>query len=113
MNRSPLTEAGVRATSESVALGLPSERMALLAEAFNQMAKDIQQYMEHIAALTAREEKEKAEMAVARQIQLGMMPDSRNFLPEEVSFRLHAMTEPARQVGGDFFDFFQITIFCQ
>ena len=79
-----------------------------MAEAFNQMAKDIQQYMEHIAALTAREEKEKAEMAVARQIQLGMMPDSRNFLPEAVSFRLHAMTEPARQVGGDFFDFFQI-----
>lgn len=50
MNRSPLTEAGVRATSESVALGLPSERMALLAEAFNQMVLPALQQLDAVDA---------------------------------------------------------------
>lgn len=37
MQRIPLSQAGVQAASDTVALGLPSERMALLAESFNQM----------------------------------------------------------------------------
>lgn len=37
MQRIPLSQAGVRSASDTAALGLPSERLALLAEAFNQM----------------------------------------------------------------------------
>ena len=50
MERSPLTEAGVRAASDSVALGLPTERMALLAEAFNQMVLPALQQLHAIDA---------------------------------------------------------------
>ena len=79
-----------------------------MAEAFNQMAKDTGQYVADIAAMTALAEKEKAEMEAARQIQLGMLPDSRRFLEGETAFSLHAFTCPARNVGGDFFDFFRV-----
>lgn len=48
MPRSLLTDAGVRSVSDSVALGLPSERMASLAEAFNLMVLPILQQLDAV-----------------------------------------------------------------
>lgn len=48
MQRSSLSDAGVRSISESVALPLPSERMAVLAEAFNQMVLPALQQLETV-----------------------------------------------------------------
>ena len=48
------------------------------------------------------------ELNAAREIQLGMLPglDRAERLPEAI--RLHALIEPAREVGGDLYDFYML-----
>ncbi len=48
------------------------------------------------------------ELNAARKIQLGTLPDSSNAFPGELRFQIEAMLEPAKQVGGDLYDFFLI-----
>lgn len=48
------------------------------------------------------------EMAVARRIQLGSLPDATRVFAGERRFALTALLEPARDVGGDLYDFFMI-----
>ena len=48
------------------------------------------------------------EMEVARRIQLGSLPHAKRAFPGERRFEIDALIEPAREVGGDLFDFFMI-----
>ncbi len=48
------------------------------------------------------------EMEAARRIQLGSLPDAATAFPGELRFAVSALIEPAREVGGDLFDFFMI-----
>lgn len=48
------------------------------------------------------------EMEAARRIQLGALPDAATAFPGERRFSVSALIEPAREVGGDLFDFFMI-----
>jgi serine phosphatase RsbU (regulator of sigma subunit) len=48
------------------------------------------------------------EMEAARRIQLGSLPDAGTAFPGEVRFAVSALIEPAREVGGDLFDFFMV-----
>ncbi len=48
------------------------------------------------------------ELNAARKIQLGTLPNAGNSFPGETRFLIEAMLEPARQVGGDLYDFFII-----
>lgn len=62
------------------------------------------------ALLQEREAKAhvEGEMEAARQVQLGMLPLASS-LPRDDRFELAAFMEPARQVGGDLYDFFLLT----
>ena len=67
----------------------------------------IQAYQELKAAqeqLVIKERLEK-ELAIARQIQESILPDN---LPQLEGFDIAAMTVPAREVGGDYYDFIPI-----
>jgi serine phosphatase RsbU (regulator of sigma subunit)/CHASE2 domain-containing sensor protein len=46
------------------------------------------------------------ELEAARRIQLGLLPRPESAFPGEGRFRISAVMEPARVVGGDLFDFF-------
>jgi serine phosphatase RsbU (regulator of sigma subunit) len=46
------------------------------------------------------------EMDAARRIQAGMLPDADQAFPGETRFQLKAYMQPAKVVGGDFYDFF-------
>ncbi|MFI5326806.1 MAG: CHASE2 domain-containing protein [Candidatus Rokuibacteriota bacterium] len=46
------------------------------------------------------------ELEAARRIQMGTLPRVAAAFPGESRFDLHAMLEPAREVGGDLYDFF-------
>ncbi|MEQ9122488.1 MAG: SpoIIE family protein phosphatase, partial [Alphaproteobacteria bacterium] len=46
------------------------------------------------------------EMAAAKRMQMGILPDASTAFPGETRFSIAATTEPARTVGGDLFDFF-------
>lgn len=48
------------------------------------------------------------EMEVARRIQLGSLPNAKRAFPGEKRFAIDALIEPAREVGGDLYDFFMI-----
>ena len=48
------------------------------------------------------------ELAVARDIQLRIIPSGELAFPDRDDLRLHAVMEPARAVGGDLYDFFLV-----
>lgn len=48
------------------------------------------------------------EMAAARRIQLGSLPNASELFARETRFEIAAMLEPAREIGGDLYDFFMI-----
>lgn len=77
-----------------------------LASCFNAMTDELKRQMTSLAAVTAEKERISTELNVATGIQAGMLPKK---FPEEVSrgrFELDAATYPAREVGGDFYDFY-------
>ena len=48
------------------------------------------------------------ELEAARRIQMGILPDPARVFPDERRFSLYAFVEPAREVGGDLYDFFRL-----
>lgn len=48
------------------------------------------------------------ELDAARRIQMGILPQARNAFPGETRFSVSAELEPAREVGGDLYDFFML-----
>jgi phosphoserine phosphatase RsbU/P len=56
----------------------------------------------------AEKEKIDSELAVAREIQLQLVPTNSQALPRRKEFDIYASLEPAREVGGDFYDYFFI-----
>ena len=70
------------------------------------LAGEIDQYLEHIRKITEEKGKIQSELALASRIQLAMMPQEFPPFPERSEFDLHAFINPAKEVGGDFYDFF-------
>ena len=79
-----------------------------LAENFNKMAVSLKEYIKNLAAVTAEKERISAELNVATQIQADMLPRIFPPFPERKEFDIYASMTPAKEVGGDFYDFFLI-----
>lgn len=77
-----------------------------LAKAIHQLEVDINQYIDDLTRVTAERERISAELDIATQIQLGMLPSRFPAFPDQTDFDLYASMVPAREVGGDFYDFF-------
>lgn len=103
-NLSTLTDAVGRIARGDFAARVPvagSGEVAALAVAFNKMAGDIQKQQE----LLVGQERLKRELELGRQIQSEMLPhESLRFGLTEVK----GMSIPAREVGGDFFNYFAL-----
>jgi sigma-B regulation protein RsbU (phosphoserine phosphatase) len=79
-----------------------------LAEAFNKMAENLKVYIRHLQETTSAKERIESELRVATEIQTSMLPRLFPPFPDRKEFNLYATMQPARQVGGDFYDFFFI-----
>lgn len=79
-----------------------------LAEAFNDMTLKLKEYIENITKITAEKEKIHSELSVAKKIQASMLPSIFPAFPKEDEFDIYANMDPAKEVGGDFYDFFFI-----
>ena len=79
-----------------------------LAESFKKMQVDLNDYIERLSVVTAEREKIGAELNVAKSIQMDMMPQIFPAFPDRNEFDIYATVDPAREVGGDFYDFFMI-----
>lgn len=79
-----------------------------LAGAFNQMTDDLKEYISNLKKTTAEKERIESELQVANKIQSSMLPRTFPPYPEIKNLDLYATMEAAREVGGDFYDFFPL-----
>jgi sigma-B regulation protein RsbU (phosphoserine phosphatase) len=79
-----------------------------LANAFGLMTGRIKSYISYTKKVTAEKERISAELSLATKIQASILPNKFPPFPDRNEFDIFAMMEPAREVGGDFYDFFFI-----
>ncbi|MDO5408543.1 MAG: PP2C family protein-serine/threonine phosphatase [Eubacteriales bacterium] len=77
-----------------------------LAGSIRQMERDVSQYIDNLAAVTSEKERIGAELNIATQIQASMLPRIFPPFPERKDINIYATMDPAKEVGGDFYDFF-------
>lgn len=77
-----------------------------LATAFNKMTADLKEYIRNLQETTSIKERIESELRVATEIQESMLPRLFPPFPNRKEFDLYATMVPAREVGGDFYDFF-------
>lgn len=79
-----------------------------LYRSIKKMETDIYDYIDNLKAASAEKERIGAELNIASQIQLSMLPNEFPAFPNRNEFDLFASMTPAREVGGDFYDYFFI-----
>lgn len=79
-----------------------------LAQSIQHMEQDINRYISNLAVITAEKERIGAELSVATQIQADMLPSIFPAFPTHPEFDIYATMTPAKEVGGDFYDFFLV-----
>lgn len=86
----------------------PAGDIGMLAANVKSLADGVTAYMINLRDTTAEKERIGAELSVATQIQADMLPRIFPPFPERQEFDLYATMTPAKEVGGDFYDFFLI-----
>lgn len=84
------------------------DEVGMLARAVAKMEKDIVEYTRNLTAITAEKERVNTELSVATRIQANMLPSIFPAFPERPEFDIFATMNPAKEVGGDFYDFFMV-----
>ena len=79
-----------------------------LADSFRYMVGELNEYIHDLRCITAEKERIGAELDVARHIQASMLPCIFPAFPERHEFDIYASMTPAKEVGGDFYDFFLV-----
>ncbi|MBM4328078.1 MAG: HAMP domain-containing protein [Deltaproteobacteria bacterium] len=81
------------------------DEVGLLAEAFTGMTRDLKKYIHDLTETTAAKERIESELAVAARIQRSMLPSELPAFGDGRNLDLFAVMYPAKEVGGDFYDF--------
>ena len=84
------------------------DEMHELAASIDSMETDMVNYIQNLTAVTSEREKMSAELSIAAMIQSDALPDDFPAFPDRQEFDLYALMDPAREVGGDFYNFFLI-----
>ena len=92
-------------------LNLPetgTQEIILLKKAFNSLCQELAEYIENLKAETTARQAIETEIAITRQIQEALIPHTFPPYPDRKEFELFANLIPAKEVSGDFYDFFFI-----
>ena len=84
------------------------DEIQILAETFADLSSRIRSYIAHITEITAEKQRIGTELALAQKIQTDMLPNIFPPFPERDDMDIYAYMKPAKEVGGDFYDFFLI-----
>lgn len=84
------------------------DEMQALAEALVTMADDLKRFMKNLIAQTKEKERIGTELALAAKIQADILPCIFPAFPDRDEFDIYATMNPAKEVGGDFYDFFMV-----
>nr|WP_051527083.1 PP2C family protein-serine/threonine phosphatase [[Eubacterium] cellulosolvens] len=82
--------------------------IGLLADNVRNLANGVASYMVNLQTVTAERERLGSELALATQIQDSVLPNTFPAFPERTEIDIYAAMHPAREVGGDFYDFFLV-----
>ena len=77
-----------------------------LGDSVAKMEKDTLQYIDNLMKVTSERERIDTELSLATRIQANMLPNMFPAFPDRTEFDIHASMTPAKEVGGDFYDFF-------
>ena len=84
------------------------DEIGMLAWSIDRMEDQVVDYVENLTKVTAEKERIGTELALAKRIQAGMLPNLFPAFPDREEFDIYATMNPAKEVGGDFYDFFLI-----
>ena len=84
------------------------DEIEVLAQSFADLSHKTVMYVDKVKTVTAEKERISTELHMANQIQESMLPSIFPAFPERKEFDIYATMDPAREVGGDFYDFFLI-----
>ena len=84
------------------------DEIGMLAGSIDTMEEEIQAYIENLTKATAEKERIRAELSLATKIQASMLPNIYPAFPDRPEFDIYATMTPAKEVGGDFYDYFLV-----
>ena len=84
------------------------DEIEVLAESFSALSAKTLQYVDQVKRVTAEKERIGAELTMANAIQRSQLPRLFPPFPNRHEFNLFATMKPAKEVGGDFYDFFMV-----
>ena len=85
-----------------------TDEIGILAAAIDSMEERTAAYVTELTAATAEKERGKTELSLAARIQSAVLPQQFPAFPDRNEFDVYAVMDPAKEVGGDFYDFFLI-----
>lgn len=83
-----------------------NDEVGRLANDFRRMRDALKQYVIDLTETTAAKERIQSELRFATEIQASLLPRTFPPFPERPEFEIFASMDPAKEVGGDFYDFF-------
>jgi sigma-B regulation protein RsbU (phosphoserine phosphatase) len=83
-----------------------SDEIKELAENFNRLGDQLTEYIDKLQDETAKRQSVESELAIASEIQQSILPRVFPPFPGRDEFDLYSIMHPAKEVGGDFYDFF-------
>lgn len=81
------------------------DEVALLSKAFRNMQHSLVDYIDELKSTTAKKERIEGELHIAHDIQMGMIPKIFPPYPDRDDIDIYASLVPAKEVGGDLYDF--------
>ena len=85
-----------------------NDDISRLIESFILLNKNTNNYLTELKETTAEKEKIETEFAVANNIQMGMLKTDFKEFSKNKTFEIYGFMNPAREVGGDFYDYYQL-----
>ena len=82
------------------------DEMWQLRQSFVHMQKSLRHHIAELTRTTANNERIKSELSIANNIQHSMMPKTHQPLPDRSDIDIHASLLPAKEVGGDLYDYY-------
>jgi len=100
--------AGLLFDAAGVAVGYAAVCVSLLSSMLAAAVRDRKHSERALQAARESAARTAGELGAARRIQMATLPQAGNAFPGERRFVLGALLEPAREVGGDLYDFFML-----
>jgi phosphoserine phosphatase RsbU/P len=87
-------------------LGESEDEVNTLARAFENMRVSLKDHIRKLTETTVAKQRMESELSIAHEIQMSLLPKLFPAFPDRAEFDIYACIEPAKEVGGDFYDFF-------